>query len=354
MAFLELSNVQKTFGSFQAVDNFNLNVEKGEFISFLGPSGCGKTTTLRMVAGFEKPTAGLIKINNEDLTYKPPNQRNVGMVFQSYALFPNMTVAGNIGFGLKIAKTPKAEIDKRVEEMLGLIHLPNYGSRYPYQLSGGQQQRIALDRALAIQPQVLLLDEPLSALDAKIRVELRSEIRRIQQELGITTIYVTHDQEEALSLSDRVVVMNLGKVEQVGPPFEIYNFPQTEFVASFVGTLNQLSCTVVDPAQGKLLYHEQPFTTGTPLELPTGAAVKVLLRPEELRFGSENGAGSNQLTGTVESVTFLGAIIRIQLNTGHSRLKMDVQNERQLHLPRVGQSQEIFFPPHACWVMPER
>lgn len=353
MAFLELTNIYKAFDNFQAVDNFNLNVEKGEFISFLGPSGCGKTTTLRMVAGFEKPTSGTIKINDTDVTYTPPNQRNVGMVFQAYALFPNMTVGSNIGFGLKIAKKPVEDIKKRVEEMLALIHLPALGDRYPYQLSGGQQQRVALARALAIQPQVLLLDEPLSALDAKIRVELRSEIRRIQQELGITTIYVTHDQEEALSLSDRVVVMNLGKIEQVGPPFEIYNFPQTEFVASFVGTLNQLSCTVLDPAQGKLLHHDQAFITGTALDLPAGAAVKVLLRPEELRFGG-NGAGYNQLTGTVESVTFLGAVIRIQLNTGHSLLKMDVQNERQLHLPQVGQTQQIYFPPHACWVMPER
>jgi putative spermidine/putrescine transport system ATP-binding protein len=353
MAFLELINVQKSFAAVMAVDNFNLQVAKGEFVSFLGPSGCGKTTTLRMVAGFEKPTSGVIKINNNDVTYKPPNQRNVGMVFQSYALFPNMTVAGNIGFGLKIAKAPKSQIQQRVEAMLNLIHLPGYGARYPYQLSGGQQQRVALARALAIQPQVLLLDEPLSALDAKIRVELRSEIRRIQQELGITTIYVTHDQEEALSLSDRVVVMNLGKIEQVGAPFEIYNFPQTPFVASFVGTLNQLSCIVVDAAQGKLAHQDQPFTTGAPLDVANGSAVKILLRPEELRFGRGDGAGYNQLTGVVESITFLGAIIRIELNIGDGLIKMDVQNERQLRLPEIGESQQVSFPPHACWVMPD-
>ncbi len=351
MAFLELNNVQKSFGDFVAVDNFNLPVEKGEFVSFLGPSGCGKTTTLRMIAGFEKPTFGTIRIDEADVTFRPPNQRNVGMVFQSYALFPNMTVAGNIGFGLKIAKTPVAEIKKRVEEMLSLIHLPGYGDRYPYQLSGGQQQRVALARALAIRPQVLLLDEPLSALDAKIRVELRSEIRRIQQELGITTIYVTHDQEEALSLSDRIVVMSAGQMEQVGTPFEIYNFPKTQFVASFVGTLNQLSCTVVDAARGLLAYDSQHLTTASTIDMPPGSKVRVMLRPEELHFGREEGA--NQLTGQVKTVTFLGSIVRVEVSLGDATITLDVLNERKLTLPQVGDSQTISFAPHACWVMPE-
>jgi putative spermidine/putrescine transport system ATP-binding protein len=351
MAFLELSNIHKSFGHFSAVDNFNLQVERGEFISFLGPSGCGKTTTLRMIAGFEKPTSGTIQISGADVTFKPPNQRNVGMVFQSYALFPNMTVAGNIGFGLKIAKKPAVEIKKRVEEMLELIHLPRYGNRYPYQLSGGQQQRVALARALAIQPQVLLLDEPLSALDAKIRVELRAEIRRIQQELGITTIYVTHDQEEALSLSDRIVVMSAGKMEQVGTPFEIYNFPRTPFVASFVGTLNQLPCTVVDATKGILSHDSQNLTTTSDIEAPNGAQVQVMLRPEELHFGPHEG--ENQLTGQVESVTFLGSIVRVEVNLGDATVTLDALNERKLTLPQVGDAQIISFPAHACWVMPE-
>jgi putative spermidine/putrescine transport system ATP-binding protein len=354
MPFLELIGVQKAFGQTIAVDTFNLQVERGEFISFLGPSGCGKTTTLRMIAGFEKPTAGKIVINGNDVTYTPANRRHVGMVFQSYALFPNMNVADNIGFGLKIARTPATQIKNRVDEMLNLIHLPGYGQRYPYQLSGGQQQRVALARALAFQPQVLLLDEPLSALDAKIRHDLRSEIRRIQQELGITTIYVTHDQEEAMAISDRIVVMNAGKIEQVGPPFEIYNYPKTRFVASFVGMLNQLDCIVVDANQGHLLHHQQPFTTGTPLDLPNGSAVKVYLRPEELEL-EENGDGSgyNRLTGKVETVTFLGAIIRLGLNVGDGILTVDLQNERQLRLPEVGETQQVSFPPHACWVMAE-
>ncbi|NJN97548.1 MAG: ABC transporter ATP-binding protein [Anaerolineales bacterium] len=351
MTFLELTNVRKSFGEFVAVENFNLNIQRGEFISFLGPSGCGKTTTLRMVAGFEKPTSGVIKINGTDVTFTPPNQRNVGMVFQSYALFPNMTVAGNIGFGLKIAKKPASEIKQRVHEMLELIHLPKYGDRYPYQMSGGQQQRVALARALAIQPQVLLLDEPLSALDAKIRVELRSEIRRIQQELGITTIYVTHDQEEALSLSDRIVVMSAGKMEQVGTPFEIYNFPRTHFVASFVGTLNQIQCTVVEPVKGLLSHNGQHLTTATPIEIAAGAPVRVMLRPEELHLGQTEG--ENQLTGRVDAVTFLGSIVRMEVNLGDTSVTLDALNERKLTLPAVGQTQIVSFPPHACWVMPD-
>ena len=239
MSFLTLTGVQKTFpGGTVAVEDFNLDAVRGEFVSFLGPSGCGKTTTLRMIAGFEKPTAGTIVVDGTDITYRNPNQRNVGMVFQSYALFPNMSVADNIGFGLKVRKRPKAEITKRVGELLELIHLEGRADRFPWQMSGGQQQRVALARALAIEPQVLLLDEPLSALDAKIRIVLRKEIRAIQRQLGITTVYVTHDQEEALSLSDRVVVMSDGRIEQIGTPSEIYNFPSTAFVASFVGTLN--------------------------------------------------------------------------------------------------------------------
>jgi putative spermidine/putrescine transport system ATP-binding protein len=275
------------------------------------------------------------------------------MVFQSYALFPNMTVANNIGFGLKIAKTPAAEIKQRVEQMLNLIHLPGYGQRYPYQLSGGQQQRVALARALAFRPQVLLLDEPLSALDAKIRHDLRSEIRRIQQDLGITTIYVTHDQEEAMAISDRIVVMNLGKIEQVGPPFEIYNYPKTSFVASFVGMLNQMECVVVDSRQGELAHQQQHFKTSTPLDFPNGATVKVYLRPEELDLGSNGANGNNHLTGKVKTVTFLGATIRLGLDVGESVLTVDIQNERQIRLPEVGQVHQVSFPPHACWVVAE-
>jgi putative spermidine/putrescine transport system ATP-binding protein len=273
------------------------------------------------------------------------------MVFQSYALFPNMTVGQNVGFGMMVAKKSKEEIEGRVQEMLKLIRMAELIDRYPYQLSGGQQQRVALARALALQPQVLLLDEPLSALDAKIRVELRAEIRRIQQQLGITTIYVTHDQEEALSISDRVVVMNAGRMEQVGRPFEIYNFPKTSFVASFVGTLNQLRCTVVEATKGQLSFDGQTFSTATPIRSPNGSTVVAALRPEELHFGRFDG--ENHLTGTVETVTFLGAIVRMRLRLGSSLVTLDALNERRLTLPEVGQTQTVSFPPHACWVMAE-
>ncbi|MBI3360727.1 MAG: ABC transporter ATP-binding protein [Chloroflexi bacterium] len=349
MAFLDLINVRKAFGQAVAVEDFNLQVERGEFVSFLGPSGCGKTTTLRMIAGFEAPTSGNILISSADITDKAPNQRNVGMVFQSYALFPNMTVAQNIGFGLTVAKKPAAEIKARVEEMLGLIHLPAFGSRYPWQLSGGQQQRVALARALAIRPQVLLLDEPLSALDAKIRVELRFEIRRIQRELGITTIYVTHDQEEALSLSDRIVVMNAGQMEQVGTPFEIYNYPTTEFVATFVGTLNMLKCTVADAASGRLNLDGQSVVTTSPVQHAAGTPVTLSLRPEELHFGADGG--ENKLSGEVKSVTFLGSIVRVQIALGGATLSLDVFNERKLTLPKVGETITVSFPAHGCWVL---
>jgi len=350
MAFLEINHASKVFGDTAAVHDFDLHIEKGELVSFLGPSGCGKTTTLRMVAGFEVPTEGSIVLDGQDITNKAPNQRNVGMVFQAYALFPNMTVGDNIGFGLKIAKKSKEEIAERVKEMLGLIKMPELGSRYPFQLSGGQQQRVALARALAIRPQVLLLDEPLSALDAKIRVELRFEIRRIQQETRITTVYVTHDQEEALTLSDRVVVMSAGKMEQVGSPFDIYNYPATAFVASFVGTLNQLRCRVVDAAAGKLALGGQQFKTSAPIKAGATEAL-VMLRPEELHMGVR--AGDNSLTGKVESVAFLGSVVRVHLKLGESVVTLDALNERKLVLPKVGEDLTVSFPPHGCWVMAE-
>src|SRR5512140_2060796 len=292
MTYLTLTGIQKHFGTTVAVEDFNLAAERGEFVSFLGPSGCGKTTTLRMIAGFEQPTAGTITVNGADITRRSPNQRNVGMVFQSYALFPNMTVAGNIGFGLKVRKRPKAEIDRRVQELLALIHLEGRGDRYPYQLSGGQQQRVALARALAIEPQVLLLDEPLSALDAKIRIVLRKEIRAIQRQLGITTVYVTHDQEEALSLSDRVVVMSEGRIEQIGTPFEIYNFPETRFVASFVGTLNVIQANVIDGPSARLSLEGQEIVgSRSGSGSGSGDRVTVALRPEAIELGE--GGGEN-------------------------------------------------------------
>jgi putative spermidine/putrescine transport system ATP-binding protein len=353
MSYLTLTDVQKRFGDFAAVQDFNLSAEKGEFVSFLGPSGCGKTTTLRMIAGFEQPTAGAITIDGRDITRVPPNRRNVGMVFQSYALFPNMTVADNIGFGLKVRKRPSDQIRKRVEELLEIVNLPDRGGRYPYQLSGGQQQRVALARALAFEPQVLLLDEPLSALDAKIRVALRQEIRQIQRQLGITTVYVTHDQEEALSLSDRVVVMSEGRMEQVGTPFEVYNFPTTAFVASFVGTLNVLKATVVDPARGEVTVSGQPVMLARGFEGTKGQEVRLAIRPE-MGSLSERTHASSRLSGKVSDVSFLGSIVRIRVALEHGGatngagddqvLILDEFNEPTLNLPSLEERVTVSFP----------
>ena len=341
MTFLQIKNVSKTFGNAEAVKDFDLTIEKGELVSFLGPSGCGKTTTLRMVAGFEVPSGGSIVINNEDITNTPPNQRDVGMVFQSYALFPNMTVADNIGFGLKVAKKSPEETKSRVKEMLALINMPEYGDRYPSQLSGGQQQRVALARALALRPEVLLLDEPLSALDAKIRVSLRSEIRSIQRQLGITAIYVTHDQEEALSISDRVVVMYKGHMEQVGTPFEIYNFPATEFVASFVGTLNAVQAEVVDPKENTLRMDGIDLKAAKGLEnRSSGDKITIAIRPERFSFASEQKK-ANVLDATIENITFLGSIVRVQIKVGNTSFYMDTFNNPFLELPKIGAQVQV-------------
>jgi putative spermidine/putrescine transport system ATP-binding protein len=351
MTFLELTGIQKWFGDVAAVEDFNLTADRGEFVSFLGPSGCGKTTTLRMIAGFEHPTSGSIVVDGREITRQPPNRRNVGMVFQSYALFPNMTVADNIGFGLKVRKRPSPQIMQRVEELLSLIHLEGRGSRYPYQLSGGQQQRVALARALALEPQVLLLDEPLSALDAKIRVALRKEIRTIQRQLGITTVYVTHDQEEALSLSDRVVVMSEGRIEQIGTPAEIYNFPATPFVASFVGTLNLLVARVVEAGTGRLSIAGQEVQASKPItEAGAGAALTLALRPESIELGE--AGGSNRLRGTIEDTSFLGSIVRIRVHVGtDAAISLDTFNDPHLRPPAVGEVVTISFPPEACLVV---
>jgi len=353
MAFLELINVRKLFdaGGAPAVDSFNLQVERGEFVSFLGPSGCGKTTTLRMIAGFEMPTVGEIILENSNITSKSPNQRNVGMVFQSYALFPNMTVAQNIGFGLRVRGEKEAAIQERVREMLSIIHLEKRGNSYPYQLSGGQQQRVALARALAIRPRVLLLDEPLSALDAKIRVSLRAEIRSIQQRLGITTIYVTHDQEEALSLSDRIVVMNEGKIEQVGTPFQIYNFPETEFVANFVGSLNTAFAEVTDPARGVLSVDGVQFLTAAAMDgLQKGDRVRIAIRPERFSFASEQKK-ANVVDCCIESITFLGSVVRVHMLIGKSKFTMDTFNYPSLELPQVGAIEKVTCSKEAVLVL---
>jgi putative spermidine/putrescine transport system ATP-binding protein len=351
MAFLEISNLKKSFGDQAAVKDFSISVEKGEFITFLGPSGCGKTTILRMLAGFESPSQGSIVFDGKDVTHLRTNQRNVGMVFQSYALFPNMTVAQNIGFGLKVASMPQSQIDARVKEMLALIKLDDLADRYPWQMSGGQQQRVALARAMANKPMVLLLDEPLSALDAKIRLSLREEIRLLQRELNITTVFVTHDQEEALSISDRIVVLNKGDVEQIGTPSEIYNFPETPFVASFVGTLNQLQGTVVDPQAGTVRVGDQTLVSSFAMasQIP-GQTCTVAIRPEAIQLDASQ-PGKNALIANVEDVSFLGSIVRIRTRVGEDAISFDVFNEPNKPLPLRGSSVSLSFTPDSLMIL---
>ncbi len=353
MTHLSLTNISKKFDEDYAVQDFNLDIKKGEFVSFLGPSGCGKTTTLRMVAGFELPTSGTITLDDLDITNKTPNQRNVGMVFQAYALFPNMTVSQNIGFGLRVHKASESTIKTRVDEMLALIHLEKHVHKYPYELSGGMQQRVALARALANHPQVLLLDEPLSALDAKIRISLRAEIRSIQQKLGITAIFVTHDQEEALSISDRIVVMRDGEMEQVGTPFEIYNFPKTRFVANFVGSLNTADAEVVDPAKGLVSVDGITFNVaeGT-VDRKKVDKIKIAIRPERLSFASEQKK-ANVVDATIENITFLGSVVRIQIKIGNTKFNMDTFNNPFLELPKIGSVEQVTCSREAVLVLDE-
>ncbi|MBB5573354.1 MULTISPECIES: ABC transporter ATP-binding protein [Rhizobium] len=343
MAFLELTHIKKSFGDVHVVHDFNMQIEKGEFISFLGPSGCGKTTVLRMIAGFENPTAGTLTINGKDQRALKPNQRNIGMVFQAYALFPNMTVHDNVAFGLKVAGMAKSDIDKRVKEMLSLIKLDHLATRFPYQMSGGQQQRVALARAIAVKPQVLLLDEPLSALDAKIRISLREEIRAIQQQLGITTVFVTHDQEEALSISDRIVVMNAGRADQIGTPFEIYNTPATRFVASFVGTLNLIEGKVVDPDNSRITIGDQNVTLKQSVTAyKPGDTVSLALRPEAGSL-AESAKGDTALTGEVSSAHFLGSVIRTRMNVAGNTISFDMFNSPGMMPPSVGEKVTLRF-----------
>jgi putative spermidine/putrescine transport system ATP-binding protein len=346
MSYLKLEGLEKSFGKNTVVQQFDLNIGKGEFVSLLGPSGCGKTTVLRMVAGFEAPSAGRIVIENDDITQLRPSQRNIGLVFQSYALFPNLTVAQNVAFGLKVARLEKAAIDQRVSDMLTLIGLSQLGGRYPFELSGGQQQRVALARALAVRPRVLLLDEPLSALDAKIRVSLRKEIRDIQRELGITTIFVTHDQEEALSISDRVVVMNQGRAEQVGAPHEVYNRPTTRFVANFVGTLNTFEAVVKDPKKGVVTIGKTSLTLAHGnLDQKTLDVVSLALRPEALQLGHQP-APATTLSATIEDVQFLGSVIRLRALLDGQSISLDTFNRQDAAPPAMGSTIKISFHPN--------
>ncbi|RRJ88322.1 ABC transporter ATP-binding protein [Gulosibacter macacae] len=328
-AAVELRNLARHYGEVRALDNFSLQIEPGEMVALLGPSGCGKTTALRSLAGLDDIDSGSILVDGRDVTGSPANQRDMAMVFQAYSLFPHMTVAENIAFALELRKVPKAERAERVERYLELVGLDAHGGRYAHQLSGGQQQRVALARALAVHPKVLLLDEPLSALDAKVRVQLREEIRRLQQEIGITALFVTHDQEEALAIADRVGVMSAGRIEQLGVPQEIYNRPINEFVANFIGVTNRLPATASA---------ERADVLGLPVPLLPGSAqgdATVLVRPERVRIEPENEQTPAQRRATVMSVSFLGA---------HTQITAELGDGMRV-LARVGANQAARFSP---------
>ena len=296
----------------------DLVIEEGEFVSFLGPSGCGKTTTLRIVAGFERADAGRVIVDSQEMTRVRPERRGMGMVFQAYGLFPNRTAAQNVGFGLRVAKRSAAEIDARVAAMLDLIGLPDVGGRYPHQLSGGQQQRVALARAIAIEPRVLLLDEPLSALDAVVRASLRAEIRVIQKRTGITAIYVTHDQEEALTISDRIVVLDHGRIEQIGTPREIYERPATPFVAGFIGTTNRFEGRVLSVADSMVDVGDRRLKVAANRSLAGLEDVVVIVRPERIALEPVDAhldrTAENVFDGVVREITYLGPIDRVQVD----------------------------------------
>ena len=309
--FLRLEGIRKEFGSFTALRHIQLDVSQGEFVCFLGPSGCGKTTLLRIIAGLETQSAGRILQGKRDISVLPPAQRDYGIVFQSYALFPNLSIEDNVAYGLVNRRAGRAAIAARVAELLQLVGLPDEGAKFPAQLSGGQQQRIALARALATSPGLLLLDEPLSALDAIVRVHLRQEIRALQVRLGVTTIMVTHDQEEALSMADRIVVMNHGVIDQVGTPLEVYREPATPFVANFVGKVNMLAGTVEAP--GRLRIGAYGFACSS-CELPAGKDVRAYLRPEDIIARPILEGDANVIESRIEKIEFLGSYCLVRVS----------------------------------------
>jgi putative spermidine/putrescine transport system ATP-binding protein len=349
VARLELIDLQKAYGEHAAVRDVSLDVADGEFLVLLGPSGCGKTTTLRMIAGFVEPTGGAVRIGGVDVTERPPWRRNTGMVFQSYALFAHMTVAGNVAFGLEMRKLPKGEIAARTAEALRLVRLQGFAERYPRQLSGGQQQRVALARALAVRPDVLLLDEPLSNLDAKLREEVRIEIREVQRTLGLTAVMVTHDQEEALTVADRLVVMADGEVRQVGTQQDLYERPADRFVAGFVGRSTFLAGRLAEAGV---------FESAGGLRLrccETGVAgpASLALRPERLTLHPGPGL-DNRLAGTVEFVSYLGAAVDVHVRLSPAdRVVVQVPNRADAPLPALGERVEVGWPREAGLVFAE-
>lgn len=361
-AELVLRHVRKAYGETIAVDDVALAVRRGELVSLLGPSGCGKTTTLRMVAGFIPPTSGSVLIGGRDVTRLAPYKRDTAMVFQNYALFPHLTVFENVAFGLRRRRTSAADITRRVGEMLGLVELSGLERRYPRQLSGGQQQRVAVARALVISPAVILLDEPLSNLDAKLRASTRIELRGLQQELGLTAIFVTHDQEEAMAISDRIVVMNRGRVEQVGTAREIYQEPATQFVANFIGASNTFPGKVVT-SEGASVVLDTPFGAlrGKPAggergDLTSGGPANLIVRPEEVRATSVtdglDDAGRNAVHGDVAVVSYLGATVDLSVRLPDGSLILARGADRDMGSFVVGSAVRLSWRPDAGIVFP--
>jgi len=345
MSTVRLASITKHFGTTVAVHEFDLEVADGEFVTLLGPSGCGKTTTLRMIAGLVEPTGGRVWFDDQDVTFLPPRARNIGFVFQTPALFPHLSVAENVGFGLSVKGARKAAIASRVEEMLAMVDLTGYGARTPSQLSGGQQQRVALARVLATDPRVLLFDEPLSALDKNLRESLKFAIRELQRRTGKTSIYVTHDQSEAFAISDRIVVMNGGRVEQIGSQTEIYLRPRTGFVAEFIGANNALPGTVValEPVSGtsgqsgehrfRIRSGELTLSCRSRLPVAVGDAVVAYLRPEDLAVVDDDGAEyRNVVEGEVERVIFEGPTAQLRIRVAGREMRVDVGGSRRLTL----------------------
>lgn len=329
-AYIEFKNVVKRFDNFVALDHVSLQIPKGTFVTLLGPSGCGKTTLMRQLAGFSEPEEGDVIVNGKRMNGLPPFKRNTPLVFQEYALFPHMTVYENISYGLRLQKMPKAEIDRHVDEMLEMFNLKGLENRFPKQMSGGQQQRVAFARALVMGQEILLLDEPLSNLDAKLRVDVRTELRQIQQKLGITTIYVTHDQDEALSMSDIIAVMRSGHVEQVGTPWEIYFRPANRFVADFVGTVNFLESTVTAVNSDKLTvsYHDMALDVPASVQASVGERITLVVRPECIRLSTEEDTALSGavLRGHIENYSFLGRMIRYWVRVGDAEFVIDDAN----------------------------
>lgn len=335
---VELRNVTKRFGAYEALKEASFEIRAGEFMTFLGPSGCGKTTCLRLISGFDTPTSGQIFLDGKDLTFEPPYRRDVNQVFQNYALFPHLTIYENIAFGLRMKKIPPAQIRERVNRVVKMTSLEDFTTRKPAQLSGGQRQRVALARAIVCEPKVLLLDEPLSALDAKLRTQMRVELKQLQKKLGITFIFVTHDQEEALTMSDRVAVLNAGRVEQIGTVNEIYYKPATRFVASFIGESNIVEAEILR-SEGEFLHCrlegglELDVRTPNP---PAHSQILLSLRPEKIRLTRENPGGRNSFPGTIEMEIFKGAVddLTISVQGGlqlGAVLTNDGQAESDLH-----------------------